>query len=538
LLQHPSRSPSSLYFVQLMNGDIVTIGALATNAPVIPLPTPLAYDESDLQPRTNGLFLTLPVAGDSLLPRDWTNVHAFAGLVPGLRWACGVPYQQRLHAATNLTAISAPGAYAVLTAYSPPEDQTLSLAPKLMLEDGTLLPLSGQRVQAWRGWPMIYNRMVLLDYAVVPTGHSLAQVDPAGTQVMGLTAFLGDPSTWQPYQQSLSNAAAAFLAQEQQRQLLLELQAGFSQLPANKIALLPLDTSGAPATFAAITGLNRKWQALTETQLVDGVTFTAARYPLAFYLGSENYVKTVITNGDGKAAVTRYLAGGGTLVVLASGPFPFYNGYGPNDQPGPADPLLPVLGLPIYNAFEQAPANLSLVISTNQSILHSVPAVFPFPPGDPRLRPVKRSQVSSAHRYVPWLTVTNFAGQGYGDAACFIEFGSGSAKGGKVIYIWSSLLSGPQGQALMANAVGWIVDAVLRPPSARFNSISHQRSSWVTLGFDALPNLDYTLQYRSDLGTGSWLLSQDFGSAPVGRSLSVTSTISGSSRYYRLGIRP
>ncbi|HWH69500.1 MAG TPA: hypothetical protein VNT26_08955, partial [Candidatus Sulfotelmatobacter sp.] len=418
LLQHPSRSPSSLYFVQLMNGDIVTIGALATNAPVIPLPTPLAYDESDLQPRTNGLFLTLPVAGDSLLPRDWTNVHAFAGLVPGLRWACGVPYQQRLHAATNLTAISAPGAYAVLTAYSPPEDQTLSLAPKLMLEDGTLLPLSGQRVQAWRGWPMIYNRMVLLDYAVVPTGHSLAQVDPAGTQVMGLTAFLGDPSTWQPYQQSLSNAAAAFLAQEQQRQLLLELQAGFSQLPANKIALLPLDTSGAPATFAAITGLNRKWQALTETQLVDGVTFTAARYPLAFYLGSENYVKTVITNGDGKAAVTRYLAGGGTLVVLASGPFPFYNGYGPNDQPGPADPLLPVLGLPIYNAFEQAPANLSLVISTNQSILHSVPAVFPFPPGDPRLRPVKRSQVSSAHRYVPWLTVTNFAGQGYGDAAC------------------------------------------------------------------------------------------------------------------------
>src|SRR2546422_5946523 len=42
-----------------------------------------------------------------------------------------------------------------------------------------------------------------------------------------------------------------------------------------------------------------------------------------------------------RSAVTRYLAGGGTLVVLASGPFPFYYGYGPNDQPGPADPLLP-----------------------------------------------------------------------------------------------------------------------------------------------------------------------------------------------------
>src|SRR5207247_11110346 len=130
---------------------------------------------------------------------------------------------------------------------------------------------------------------------------------------------------------------------------------------------------------------------LTESQLLDSAVFTNSRFPLAFYLGSENYVKTVITNGDAKAAVTRYLAGGGTLVVLASGPFPFYYGYGPNDQPGPADPLLPALGLPIYNAFEQAPPNLSVVVSTNQSILHSVPSVFPFPPGDPRLRSDRKS---------------------------------------------------------------------------------------------------------------------------------------------------
>jgi len=209
--------------------------------------------------------------------------------------------------------------------------------------------------------------------------------------------------------------------------------------------------------------------------LVDGVTFTASRFPLAFYLGSENYVKTVITNGDAKAAVTRYLAGGGTLVVLATGPFPFYYGYGPNDQAGPSDSLLPTLGLPIENAFEQAPADLSMVVTTNQSILHSVPAVFPFPPGDPRLRAVNRSQLASANRYVPWLTVTNFAGQGYGDAACFIEFGTGPAKGGKIIYIWSTLLSGPQGQALMANAVSWITDALLLPPPARFNSMNRYK---------------------------------------------------------------
>jgi hypothetical protein len=384
---------------------------------------------------------------------------------------------------------------------------------------------------------MPFTRRVLLDYALLPPGRSLAQVDPSGTLAMSFTVFTGDASAWQPVQSALSNSAAAFLIEQQQSDLLAALRTNFSQLPAGKIALLPLDTPGAPANFAALTGLNLKWRALTETQLVDGVTFTASRFPLAFYLGSENYVKTVITNGDAKAAVIRYLAGGGTLVVLASGPFPFFYGYGPNDQSGPSDSLLPPLGLPIYNAFEQAPPNLSMVVTTNQSILHSVPSVFPFPPGDPRLRAVNRSQVASANRYVPWLTVTNFAGQGYGDAACFIEFGTGPAKGGKIIYIWSTLLSGPQGQALMADAVSWIVKALLLPPPARFNSINRPGASSLALGFDALANLDYTLQYRNDLTLGSWLLWQEFGSSPADRALSVTSTISGS-RFFRLGLRP
>ena len=393
LLQHPGQSPSSLYFVQLMNGDIITIGTGATNTSIISSPTPLAYDDSDTRPLTNGLFISSPLAADCLLPQDWTDPSSFAGLIPGLRWSCGVPYQQGLRAATNPVAASGAGAYAAVVAYSPPPDQTLIAAPRLILDDGSSLPLSGQPALGWRAWPMPFERRVLLDYAVLPPSRSLQQVDPAGTLAMSYTLVTGGQSAWQPVQSALSNAAAAFLLEEQQREMLVALRTNFSQLPAGKIALLPLDTSGAAADFAALTGLNLKWRALTETQLVDGVTLSSNRFPLAFYLGSENYVKTVITNGDGKAAVTRYLAGGGTLVVLASGPFPFYYGYGPNDQPGPADPLLPSLGLPICNAFEQAPSNLSMVVTTNQSILHSVPSVFPFPPGDPRLRAVNRSQV-------------------------------------------------------------------------------------------------------------------------------------------------
>jgi hypothetical protein len=91
----------------------------------------------------------------------------------------------------------------------------------------------------------------------------------------------------------------------------------------------------------------------------------------------------------------------------------------------------------------------------------------------------------------------------------------------------------------MANAVSWIINALLLPPPAGFNSIKRQgTSSSLVLGFGALANLDYTLQYRSDLTLGSWLLWQEFGSSPADRSLSVTSTISGGSRFFRLGLGP
>jgi len=539
LLQHPAQSPSSLYFVQLQNGDLITIGGFSTNTPVIPLSTPLAYNEAVVQSVTNGLFISLALQGNYPLPQNWSDPHSFAGLVAGQHSVWGIPHQQRLTAVTNTVAAAAPGAYAVVAAYAPPEDQPLTAAPSVLLDDGTPLALSGQPALAWRAWPMLFNRVVLLDYAVVPAGRSVQKVDPAGTLVMDLTAFTGDQVAWQPVQQALTNAAAAFALEQQQRQMLLALRSSFASLPSDKIALLPLSTSGAAANFAAFTGLNLKWHPLTEMELVDSNYFTAARFPLAFYLGSENYVKTVVTTGDGKNAVTRYLAAGGTLVVLASGPFPFFYGYGPNDQAGPSDPLLPALGLPIYIAFEQAPPNLSVVVSTNQSILHSVPSVFPFPPGDPRLRPVNRSQVSSAHRYVPWLTVTN-ATQNYGDAGCFIAFGTGPAKNGKVLYIWSTLLSGPQGQALMADAVSWILDGTLRPPPPRFNSINLLNRSSVAFSFLAQSNLAYAVQYTNMLSvpTDPWPLLQEFGGSPVDRSLSYTSNISAQSRFFRLWVRP
>src|ERR1019366_4408276 len=127
--------------------------------------------------------------------------------------------------------------------------------------------------------------------------------------------FTGAQTAWQLVQTTVTNASAAFVQAELQTLAVLALQASFAQLPTGKIALLRLNTSGPGANFAAATGLDQKWDTLTELQLVNSNQFNATKYPLAFHLGSENYVKTVVTTGDGKAAITQYLAGGGTLVI-------------------------------------------------------------------------------------------------------------------------------------------------------------------------------------------------------------------------------
>jgi hypothetical protein len=380
--------------------------------------------------------------------------------------------------------------------------------------------------------------MVLLDYAVLPGGRSLSQVNPNGTLVMGITAFTGDQTAWQPVQAMLTNASAAFVDAELQRLAVLALQASFASLPTGKIALLPLNTAGAGANFAAASGLNQKWDALTELQLVNSNQFNAARYPLAFYLGSENYVKTVVTNGDGKAAITQYLAGGGTLVILATGPFPFYYGYGPSDAAGPFDPLLPALGLP-FQSFEVAPAGIVMQRYTNQSILLSVPDVFPFPPGDQRLRAINRSSVSAANRYLPLIKAAVPQGTDYGDAAAFIAFGTGSATGGKVLYVWSTLLSGPQGPSIMIDTISWIVNATLRPPRPSFGANLWPDKTHVAFNFNAQSNLDYVIQSLSSLSAGNWAKLLELSSAPTNRSFWFTNSISGTSaKYFRLTVGP
>jgi hypothetical protein len=199
---------------------------------------------------------------------------------------------------------------------------------------------------------------------------------------------------------------------------------------------------------------------------------------------------------------------------------------------------LPALGLP-FQVFEVAPAGIVMQRYTNQSVLLSVPDVFPFPPGDPRLRAINRGSLSAAHRYLPLIKALVPQGTDYGDAAAFIAFGTGPATGGKMLYVWSTLLSGPQGQPVMVDAVSWIVNATLRPPRPSFGAILWPDKTHVGFNFYAQSNLDYLVQSRSSLSAGNWAKLLDLSSAPTNRSLWFTNSISATSaRYFRLTVGP
>jgi len=449
-VRRPPQAPSSLYIRGVCNGDRIEIGRLPEGVQEIAAGVPLTYRDADPPPRAVGDFALLDIAVDAPLAQDWNDLGSYAGIVPGVRWVYGVPYYQRTRCATKPLPLSTSGSV-LFVAYSPANGERRDCGPVLQLDDGSPLRLAGKPAVVWRGWPPMYKRVVLLDYAMVPPGRTLKQIDPAGTSVMAVSAFGRQPGSLKGTMEAMAEASAreheVFSTERRIRQQL-------SDLPDGKIALLPGAKNGSASWFCGISGLSQRWTRISPEQVVDAQVFNARLYPVAFHLGDEGYLKTIRSEGDGKAAITRYLADGGVLIILASGVFPFFYGHGPGGTGGPADPLLPAVGLPIHNAFEAAPEGLRMV-RRSADILPSVPPAFSLTQGDLRLRSVDRTRLDHADRYIPLIAAVDAAGRDYGDAACWIRFGAGPAKGGRVLYVWSTLSACPQGLAILGDAVSW-----------------------------------------------------------------------------------
>ncbi len=191
-----------------------------------------------------------------------------------------------------------------------------------------------------------------------------------------------------------------------------------------------------------------KLRELAWEDVVEPGRFDPKTYPLVLYAGCESYRQSVRERGDVDRALLGYLRRGGFLIVLPSGPFPFY--YNEKQE---AVVTAPRLGLPIgcldargkrpagadprVRNWEDPPEGAKLSFRLDTALLPGLPATVAFPQlGDLRWRPVCASALAKGDVYIPLAKLTDERGNHYGDAIAYIEHRASEPRGARLIYAW------------------------------------------------------------------------------------------------------
>jgi hypothetical protein len=215
---------------------------------------------------------------------------------------------------------------------------------------------------------------------------------------------------------------------EQEKQTLRE---ALARVP---IAVLPNPESTA---YWWLLELGVETELLSWRQIVDGAV-SPRDYPLLLYCSGEHYRRTARSKGDVDEALGRYLERGGCLVALPSLPWPFYY-----DENGTAVRQSHRFGLTLRGGWEQPPAGEELSFVQREPLLPHVPQRFDFPTaGDLRWRPF---YAGDHVEFVSLLELRNRRGSGLGHGAVYAEL----PNGGRVAYVWFTLLSGPHAEPIL-----------------------------------------------------------------------------------------
>jgi hypothetical protein len=211
------------------------------------------------------------------------------------------------------------------------------------------------------------------------------------------------------------------------------------------IGLLP-DFAGDVVFWLADSGVSLK--ELAWEDLLDPETFNPEKLPVVLYAGGERYAQTIVEEGDGDAALQRYLRQGGLLVALSHQPFPFYY-----TQDREVVVSAYRLGFPIAGSgaegrgdipkgskargWEEPPEGVTLKFQFDTSALKGIPESAPFPKaGDPRWRPCTGATLPKGDRYIPLARLVGGDGTHYGDGIAYIHHRASEPKGGKNLYVW------------------------------------------------------------------------------------------------------
>ncbi|MBI3920562.1 MAG: hypothetical protein HY318_04005, partial [Armatimonadetes bacterium] len=473
--------PDTLLLRQVANGDVVTIGEVPAEASVLAcsVSVPRAVG-----PRQVEGFHAVDFSRNANheLPEVWDDNASFAGLPKGERSIFRVPFWFNLRG--PITArdahvpvdVKATHLFCLVTGLKAGSRLTVRFA------NGSSEAPVGKAVPVVSGWPQCFDwhaDLVALDTG----GREILSVWPQGCDLLAVTTTM----------KATKELTPVFAAVETRRKLLVAQQASLEELKrlaqpmsafSGHLAILPVPPPSTASSSSFVKMLRQAraidyFRILSPEEMVSSTVLDPAQYFLAVDVGGENYYQNVNGKEDGDRAIQGYLRGGGTLLVLSPGPFPFY--YNEKGTPVVSAPKfgLPIAGSGLENrqdklegvkvsGWEKPPvgAKLTFEVNTTPKILPDLPAKFPFPTeGDPRWRPIV-NVVSEQDVYTPLLTLKDGKGQSYGDGGAIIEFKSGDLKGGRVVYVWGPLLSNEKyGSAILRGLLNHVLKTTFPPPA-------------------------------------------------------------------------
>lgn len=409
----------------------------------------------------------------------WEDTNSFAGSIFGKRWVFGVPFYLVDPTVNDAKAIVKDADVPVNARATFVFALVANLEPNarmvLRFEGGDTQEVSlSHSVPAIIAHPPLYRWQ--LDMIAVRVGQGLKQpiksIRVEGADLFALTLSTHSEGELTETFERLARQRERWQAEQKVLKQLQLLRETLTPLEG-RIAVLPVpppDSFQSHPLFSLLTktSLTEKWIALSPPQLIDESFFSAQRFPIAFYLSGERSYYTVARTNDAVEALRRFLCDGGSLLVFASQPFPFYY-----DQSGKPIGNAEAFGLPVRGGWERPPQGVKLSFRSNpkQTIVPNLPELIPFPTeGDLRWRPIvkPKGQEGVDFVYTPLLTLEDEQGNEYGDGAAVLEYRTGDLAGGRIIYVWHTLWQTEAKLPILTGLLRWAARTALeRPPIAR-----------------------------------------------------------------------
>ncbi len=172
-------------------------------------------------------------------------------------------------------------------------------------------------------------------------------------------------------------------------------------------------------------------------------------YPILLYGADEQFRRSLHRDGDIDEAIAAYLAAGGCLVYMPSRPWPFHR-----DENGRVVNRSGQFGLTLQRGWETPPKDTKPRFVRQKDYLPHIPAEFAFPvSGDLRWRGFVRDDRHGD--YTPLLRLVS--GEDYlGDGIAYAEL----KNGGRICYVWFTLLNGPYAEAILYDVFDFLAGRV------------------------------------------------------------------------------